>query len=146
MTYSLAYITLVLGLGLATEATQIPTEKEYTNSIGMKFVRIEPGTFDMGYGDGGELPREILGAREHGGRDIGLSQFGKKGDFDEHPTHKVTITRPFYMGIYEVTNHLYERFDPLHICTYEAKEVSQSTMTRRLFLSTGTRQRHFVTG
>jgi formylglycine-generating enzyme required for sulfatase activity len=93
----------------------MPTEKQYSNSIGMKFVRIEPGTFDMGYGDGGQLPQEILDAKEHGGRSIGLSQFGKNGDFDEHPTHKITITEPFYMGVYEVTNRQYERFDPLHM-------------------------------
>ena len=27
---------------------KMPTEKTYTNSIGMKFVRIKPGTFTMG--------------------------------------------------------------------------------------------------
>jgi sulfatase modifying factor 1 len=122
MKYSIVYIILFLGVGLTTvpgtpsiEAAEIPTEKEFTNSIGMKFVRIEPGKFDMGYGDGGELPQEIIDAKEHGGRSIGLSQFGRNGDFDEHPTHKVTITQPFYMGIYEITNRQYEKFDPLHM-------------------------------
>ncbi|MHC4704203.1 MAG: SUMF1/EgtB/PvdO family nonheme iron enzyme, partial [Planctomycetota bacterium] len=38
----------------------------------------------------------------------------KRGNYDEHPTHTVTITRPFYMGEYEVTNVQYEQFDPGH--------------------------------
>ena len=115
MKQCIAHIALVLGIALAAEAARMPTEKQYSNSIGMKFVRIEPGTFDMGYGYGGQLPQELLAAREHGGRNIGLSQFGKNGDYDEHPTHRVTITKPYYMGVYEVTNRQYERFDPLHM-------------------------------
>ncbi len=113
MKYSIVCITLVLGTILAAKAARMPTEKQYSNSIGMKFVRIEPGTFYMGYA--GQLPQEVLDAKEHGGRSIGLSLFGKDGDFDEHPAHKVTITKPFYMGVYEITNRQYERFDPLHM-------------------------------
>ncbi|MFV1966547.1 MAG: SUMF1/EgtB/PvdO family nonheme iron enzyme, partial [Pirellulaceae bacterium] len=53
----------------------------------MKLVRIEPGSFMMGSTD---------------------------GDWDERPAHKVTISRPFYMGVTEVTNAQYEPFDPQH--------------------------------
>lgn len=60
----------------------------FRNSVGMKLVRIEPGGFTMG--------------REKG------------GDWDERPTHKVTIARPFHIGATEVTNSQYERFDPSH--------------------------------
>ena len=49
-----------------------------TNSIGMEFVRIEAGTFMMG----SNRP-----AYNH----------------DERPIHQVTISQPFYMGKYEVT-------------------------------------------
>ena len=59
----------------------------YTNSVGMEFVRIEPGAFMMGSND---------------------------GDYDEEPVHSVTISQPFYMGKYEVTNTQYEQFDPSH--------------------------------
>jgi len=38
----------------------------------------------------------------------------RNGDFDEHPAHRVTITRPFYMAACELTNAQYERFDPSH--------------------------------
>jgi formylglycine-generating enzyme required for sulfatase activity len=60
----------------------------FTNSIGMKFVRIEPGTFLMGQGQG--------------------------GDWDERPIHKVTITKPFYMAVTEVTYAQFEQFDSQH--------------------------------
>ncbi|MHC4658029.1 MAG: SUMF1/EgtB/PvdO family nonheme iron enzyme, partial [Planctomycetota bacterium] len=36
------------------------------------------------------------------------------GDFDEHPRHKVEITKPFYMAVYEVTNAQYELYNPSH--------------------------------
>lgn len=36
------------------------------------------------------------------------------GENDEIPVHKVCITRPLYMGITEVTNAQYERFNPDH--------------------------------
>ena len=85
------------------QATEMPTADKYTNCIGMKLVRIEPGRFKMGFGDNA-LADEVR---------TGNEQF-PNGDFDEHPTHEVKITRPFYVGIYEVTNKQYELFDPKH--------------------------------
>jgi len=81
----------------------MPTGKEYTNSIGMRFVRIEPGSFLMGVGKT-PLPMEVAGRKHR-----------LEGDFDERPVHKVTITRPFYMGVFEVTNAQYEQFNPDHL-------------------------------
>ncbi|MHC4483551.1 MAG: SUMF1/EgtB/PvdO family nonheme iron enzyme, partial [Planctomycetota bacterium] len=80
------------------------TGKFFINSIGMKFVRIEPGTFKMGQLQT-PMPLEAYPATK---------DFLRDGDFDEKPVHKVTITRPFYAGIFEVTNYQYELFDPLH--------------------------------
>jgi formylglycine-generating enzyme required for sulfatase activity len=62
------------GKGSATLAA--PAMKEYTNSIGMEFVLIPAGTFMMGSNDGCD---------------------------DEEPVHQVTISRPFYLGKYPVT-------------------------------------------
>jgi len=54
--------------------------KEFKNSIGMEFVRIPSGTFMMG------------------------SPINEKDrSLDEGPQHRVTISRDFYMGKYEVT-------------------------------------------
>ncbi|HUW20049.1 MAG TPA: SUMF1/EgtB/PvdO family nonheme iron enzyme [Sedimentisphaerales bacterium] len=84
-------------------AVETPTGKEYTNSIGMKFVRIEPGVFQMGFGEK-ELSKELVERR-------GMSP---RGDYDEHPTHEVTISRPFYMGVCEVINAQCEQFSRIH--------------------------------
>jgi sulfatase modifying factor 1 len=84
-------------------AAEMPRTDKYTNSVGMKFVRIEPGRFRMGVGDT-PLPHELTNHRG--------TQFD--GDFDEKPNHRVKITKPFYTGIYEVTNFQYELFDPGH--------------------------------
>ena len=99
------FLCLILGLSQSgsSGAAAMPKEKEYTNSVGMKFVRIEPGAFRMGVGET-PLPHELTNHRG--------TQF--EGDFDEKPNHEVTITKPFYMGVYEVTNKQYELFDPEH--------------------------------
>ncbi|MCU0983093.1 MAG: formylglycine-generating enzyme family protein, partial [Pirellulaceae bacterium] len=62
-------------------------EDSVINSIGLKLVRIQPGSFVMGSSD---------------------------GDWDERPVHEVTISRSFWMGATEVTNVQYEQFDPQH--------------------------------
>jgi len=101
--YRIVQTLVLFALASSASASQMPTERVYTNSIGMKLARIEPGTFKMGFGDKA-LPEQLL------------TKFGHfpKGDFDEHPTHQVKITKPFYMGVYEVTNSQYEQFDPTH--------------------------------
>jgi formylglycine-generating enzyme required for sulfatase activity len=80
----------------------MPTGKIYTNFIGMKFVRIEGGSFVMGM-EGAPLSMEVAG-----------QPWRTNGDFDEHPAREVTISKPFYMGVYQVTNAEYEQFDPEH--------------------------------
>lgn len=62
----------VLGSGQTTGGPRRP----FTNSIGMKFVPIGPGTFRMG---------------------------SDSGDASEKPAHKITLTKGFYMQVTEVT-------------------------------------------
>jgi formylglycine-generating enzyme required for sulfatase activity len=57
-----------------------------TNSLGMKFVLIPSGTFQMGSPD----------------TEVGRSP-------DEGPQHAATITRPFYFGVYPVTQEQFQR-------------------------------------
>jgi formylglycine-generating enzyme required for sulfatase activity len=80
---------------------------EMTNSIGMKFVLIPPGEFDMG-----STPEEQAWAAEK----IKANQKSESSverflSFiaAEGPRHRVKITRPFYMGMYPVTQAEYER-------------------------------------
>lgn len=69
------------GAGEAGKKTST-TAQMITNSVGMKLKLIKPGTFMMG---------------------------SMRGEDDEKPVHKVTLTRPFYIGIYEVTQEQYEK-------------------------------------
>ncbi|MHC4638515.1 MAG: SUMF1/EgtB/PvdO family nonheme iron enzyme [Planctomycetota bacterium] len=107
----LTVLVVLVTMAVAATAADIPKDKEYTNSIGMKFVRIEPGTFKMGGGQTGLLPFEIL--PHTGGRGDRMDTL-RPGDFDEKPVHTVKITKPFYMAVFEVTNFQYEMFDYTH--------------------------------
>ena len=64
----------------------------YINSIGMKFIRVEPGTFLMGI-------TEEQSRRLH---------------FSHLTGHQVTLTKPYLLGVFEVSNREYEQFDPGH--------------------------------
>ncbi|MDR2405358.1 MAG: formylglycine-generating enzyme family protein [Deltaproteobacteria bacterium] len=58
-------------------STQVLKADDFTNSLGMTFVYIEPGVFTMG--------KDAL------------------ADSDEGPSHLVAITKGFYLSAYEVT-------------------------------------------
>ena len=62
---------------------QLP--KEITNSLGMKLVLIPKGTFQMG------------------------SPIEEDGAGDDKAQHQVTISKDYYLGVYEVTQALYEK-------------------------------------
>jgi len=77
---ALLVVVLYLGGCLCQAKAEPPRAKEVTLDLGggvtMEFVLIPAGEFMMG---------------------------DARGDFDEIPVHKVTITRPFVLGKYEVT-------------------------------------------
>ena len=91
------FLSAVLLAGIAAAQP-----KEIANSIGMRLVRIEPGTFTMGF-TGEPLSTAIA-----------VRPWRANGDFDERPAHPVRISKAFYMGAFEVTNLQYEQFDPSH--------------------------------
>ena len=70
-----------------------------TNSIGMKLVLIPAGEFQMG---GGKSPDEIVGVFE-------LHDSSSEEHFrNEHPRHRVRITKPFYLQTTELTQGQWE--------------------------------------
>ena len=72
---------------LPAEKEVPPTaEKVITNSVGMKLVLIPAGEFMMG------------------------SPEGEEGRLDNEKQHRVRITKPFYLGMYEVTVGDFRRF------------------------------------
>ena len=76
-------VSLWLGVGASISSAQPP--KEITNSIGMKLVLIPKGTFMMGSPE---------------------SEQGRKQDETQH---EVTISKDYYLGVYEVTQAQYEK-------------------------------------
>lgn len=76
------------------------------NSVGMTLVSIAPGSFMMG-ADPKPLPAS-LSTVVHGV----MSQRPSTGDFDEHPAHRVKLTRRFLISETEVTVDQYRQFDP----------------------------------
>jgi sulfatase modifying factor 1 len=72
------FLTFFVGL-FPIQAQQKKPLKHFTNSLGMKFVWIPPGSFVMG------SPENEIGRR------------------DDETQHKVTLTKGFYMGVYTVT-------------------------------------------
>jgi formylglycine-generating enzyme required for sulfatase activity len=71
-------------LGFRLAFTQ---DKDFTNSIGMEFVLIPAGTF-------------IMGSAAH------ISE--NPTYHNESPAHKVTISKPFYLGKFEVTQEQWQ--------------------------------------
>lgn len=68
------------------ETQAINSRKTFKNKIGMEFVFIPAGEFSMG-----------------------CSERDTECEENEKPTHKVKITKPFYMGKYEVTQGQWEK-------------------------------------
>ena len=96
--------SLLTALLLALRA--LHAAEPVANSIGMKLVPIQPGTFVMGQ-DGPPL-EDYLGQKRMGEMYKDIDRI----DFDEKPAHKVTITQPFHIGATEVTVAQYRQFDP----------------------------------
>lgn len=74
-----------------------------TNSLGMKLVSVEPGSFMMGQ-DG---PPADYNVKKH------AAKFDD-ADWDERPVHRVTITQPFFISATEVTQAQFRQFKPKH--------------------------------
>lgn len=78
-----------------------PAAKPVENSLGMKFVRIEPGAFLMGE----EGPLADYAMQKHPAK-------CDDSDFDEAPAHKAILTQPFLLATTETTLGQYRKFKP----------------------------------
>jgi sulfatase modifying factor 1 len=93
-----------LSLAIAEEGKASGGTNQITNSIAMKLTLIPSGEFMMGSAESAEdtaafinkrCPDEVLSATSF---------------IDEHPQHRVRITRPFYLGTYHVTRSQFRQF------------------------------------
>ena len=93
-------------------------EEVLTNSLGMKLVRIEPGSFRMGNEgevDYTQLPKAGSNMPGYQKKGTGRPPFAAHPlEWDEAPAHRVTIARPFLAATTPVTNAQYEQFRPDH--------------------------------
>src|ERR1700689_4760558 len=80
-------IALAILLPIQAQEKKDPP-KEYTNSLGMKFVWIPPGSFMMG------SPKEEKAREPYDGAD--------------ESQHKVKLSKCFYMGVYTVTQEQWQ--------------------------------------
>jgi formylglycine-generating enzyme required for sulfatase activity len=78
-------LILALTMPQATPAPVPRIGRTFTNSIGMKLVRVPPGRFVMG------------------------SPAGEEARQKDESLHQVEISRPFYLGIHEVTQAQYRK-------------------------------------
>ena len=89
---AVALATLWLAGAAGGWAAEPPTGPTYTNSLGMGFVRFEPGTFSMGTGT-----------------DLRIVDITGGPDWDEQPAHSVTLTAPFYVLTGRVTKAQFDQ-------------------------------------
>jgi formylglycine-generating enzyme required for sulfatase activity len=89
---------IILADELALHAQHKEPPKEFTNSMGMKFVWIPPGSFMMG------SPKE----EEH--------------RYDDETQHKVTLTKGFYLGTYLVTQEQWHKIIRINPSTFKGED------------------------
>ena len=97
-------------------AKRLGVPVETTNSIGMKFVLVPSGEFEMG-----ASPEEIKGTLEVDSRPESVNVVRSEG-----PKHRVKITKPFYMGIFTVTQGDYEKVMGVNPSAFSAKQMEGS--------------------
>jgi len=91
--------TMVLGrvTQSRTRASNLPLSKSFTNSLRMEFALIPSGTFTMG----SKLTPKEVHQRYPG---------GKEGYYEGETPHQVVLSKPFYMGVHEVTVGQFRKF------------------------------------
>jgi formylglycine-generating enzyme len=106
----IAALVALTALGSLTLATAEEPKKEaggkqqITNSIGMKLTLIPAGEFMMGSGESAEDAAAFFSTTH-------VRIFWTAGFLDdEHPQHRVRITKPFYLGTYHVTRGQFRQF------------------------------------
>jgi formylglycine-generating enzyme required for sulfatase activity len=102
----------LLLLAIASQANA----KDYTNTLGMKFVLIPAGTFVMGRTESTDSLRQAFPAFE-------ASRIEQLTD--ELPAHPVEITKNFYLGQYEVTVGQFRKF--LEVSGYVPESIRDQT-------------------
>ncbi len=106
--YGLSGVMLLLAVTVLmqfrSESAEQATPKTFSNAIGMKFVRINAGRFYMGTCEPADENRPEASPCPSG------ANAEPSTSYDEVPQHEVQISKPFYMGMYEVTLGQFKQF------------------------------------
>jgi len=100
--YGFAILILSLHLFTAGAVAQNPNKDSKKNSLGMEFVLIPKGEFEMGSSN--QDINEILAECKRAG-----SACKKEAYADERPKRKVVISQPFLISRFEVTQAQWEK-------------------------------------
>jgi formylglycine-generating enzyme required for sulfatase activity len=92
-------LAFVLLLFIAMPGAALAADKTHTNSIGMEFALIPAGSFIMGDEPGPDMEGFIIA-------EIHATKITER--YKTTPLHNVTISRPFYLGKYQVTQTQWE--------------------------------------
>ena len=102
---TLAVLVALGSLALAAaEEPKVTSKNEITNSIGMKLTLVPSGEFMMGSGESVEETVAFFT------KNYGMVYLTADLFKDEHPQHRVRITKPFYLGTYHVTRGQFRQF------------------------------------
>ncbi len=102
-------------------ASEAPLPKLAVNSLGMKLALIPAGEFLMGSAE------SAPGARE-----------------DEQPQHRVRISKPFYLGVYEVTQGEFEQVMGENLSSFSRTGLLKDCAGGVGCFAIARRQRHLV--
>jgi formylglycine-generating enzyme required for sulfatase activity len=108
-----------------------------TNSIGTKLVLIPPGEFEMGITQD-EVTRALEEAR---GNAATQSEIGNIPT--EAPAHHVRISKPFYMGMYDVTQEEYEKIIGINPSSFTENQIEWTSFQPPLSAQTLELRRKF---
>ena len=95
---------------------------EETNSIGMKLVLIPPGEFEMG-----STPEEVTWALAEGKQENPTDKYYFERLPTEAPRHRVKISKPFYLAMYQVIQAEYEKVMGANPSAFTETQVDVST-------------------
>ena len=93
-------LCLISSAAICAETARKTQSGEITNTIGMKLKLIPAGEFMMG---GVETAEEVIKT---------FPEYHRKPEEfkDEYPRHRVRITKPFFLGVHEVTVGQFRKF------------------------------------
>jgi len=101
--YGLIAAVLLLAAVMLLQNSYEAQLQIFTNTIGMKFVRVHAGSFFMG----SCVPADDNFKASPCPAGIKVDPYAS---FSEGPQHQVRISKPFYMGMYEVTVGQFKQF------------------------------------